>query len=84
LAKEKAMSTTELKQILIEKIQLTDDLQLLEEAYRLLEINDDRSEVFVLTEAQHQAIETARQQIQAGQYLTHEQANKEIDEWLEK
>ncbi len=78
------MSTTELKQILIEKIQLTDDLQLLEEAYRLLEVDDEHAEVFVLTETQHQAIETARQQIQSGQYLTHEQANKEIDEWLEK
>jgi hypothetical protein len=78
------MSTTELKKILIEKIQLTDDLQLLEKAYRLLEVDDEHAEVFVLSEAQHQAIETARQQIEAGQYLTHEQANKEIDEWLEK
>lgn len=76
------MSTTALKQILIEKIQLTDDLKLLEEAYRLLEVDDEHAEVFVLSEAQHQAIETARQQIQAGQYLTHEQANKEIDEWI--
>jgi hypothetical protein len=82
LAKRKAISTTALKQILIEKTQLTDDLQLLEEAYQLLEINDDHSEVYMLTEARRQAIETARQQIQAGQYLSHEQANKEIDEWL--
>jgi hypothetical protein len=77
------MSTIELKKLLIERIQLTDDQQLLEEAYRLLEIADDTA-VYVLSEAQERTIALARQQMEAGQSLTHEQANREIEEWLEK
>ena len=41
-------------------------------------------EVYKLTDDQRKAIHEARQQIKNGQFLTDEQANKEIDEWLNK
>jgi hypothetical protein len=44
------------------------------------EAEDDT--VYELNDAQKQAIATAQKQVQQGQYLTDEQANKEIDEWL--
>jgi hypothetical protein len=78
------MSTTELRKRLIEKIQKTDNENLLEEAYRLLELETQDIEVYKLTDDQRKAINEARQQIKNGEFLTDEQANKEIDEWLNK
>lgn len=78
------MSTIELRKLLIEKIQLTEDDKLLEEASRLLEVEIEESDVYVLNEKQKEAIEEGRKQIINGEYLTDEESNKEIDEWLSK
>jgi hypothetical protein len=42
------MSTIELRKRLIEKIQLTDDDKLLEEASRLLEVEIELSDVYII------------------------------------
>ena len=78
------MSTIELQNLLIEKIKLTDDDRLLEEASRLLEAGIDESDVYILNDKQKEAIEQGRKQISKGEYLTDEASNKEIDEWLSK
>ena len=78
------MSTIELRKLLIEKIQLTDDDKLLEEASRLLEVEIVESDIYVLNDKQKMAIEEGRKQISNGEYLTDEESNKEIDEWLSK
>jgi hypothetical protein len=78
------MSTVELRKRLIDKIQKTDDDQLLEEACRLLEMEEEEMDIYKLSDAQKEAIALSRQQIKEGKYLTDEQANQEIDEWLEK
>lgn len=78
------MSTIELRKLLIEKIQLTDNDKLLEEASRLLEVELEESDVYILNDKQKAAIEEGRSQINAGEYLTDEQSNKEIEEWLKK
>ena len=78
------MSTVELRKLLIEKIQLTDDDKLLEEASRLLEVEIEESDVYILNDKQKEAIEESRKQISKGEYLTDEESNKEIDEWLSK
>jgi hypothetical protein len=77
------MSTVELRKRLIEKIQKTQDDRILEEAFRLLELETmEDIEVYRLNYDQKKAISEAREQIGNGQFLTEEQANKEIDEWL--
>jgi predicted transcriptional regulator len=78
------MSTIELRKLLIEKIQLTDDDKLLEEASRLLEVEIEESDVYILNDKQKEAIKEGRNQITKGEYLTDEESNKEIDEWLSK
>jgi len=78
------MSTIELKKQLIDKIQKTDNDYMLQEAYRLLELETDDIEMYKLNEGQKALIENARQQIKNGQSLTNEQADKEVDEWLNK
>ena len=79
------MSTTELKERLIDKIQSTKDERILLEAVRLLEIQlHEIEKPFQLTEEMKVAIDEAEAQIEAGETLSHEEANKEITEWLEK
>ena len=76
------MTEIELKKRLIEKIQHTQDERILEEAYRLLEMESEDINVYRLNDEHKKAIAEARKQIKNGQFLTEGQANKEIDEWL--
>jgi hypothetical protein len=76
------MSTTELRKRLIDKIQKTENESLLEEAYRLLELETQDIEVYKLTGEQRRDVNEAREQIRKGDFLTDDQANKEIDELL--
>ncbi len=78
------MSIIEMKKELIEKIQSTNDDAVLEEVYRLLEINLDEDDVIEFTEEQKAMIDIGLKDIKEGNFLTHEQATKEIDEWLGK
>jgi predicted transcriptional regulator len=80
------MSTIELKEKLIDKIQHIDDEYILAEVNRLLAIDSENEidDIFIFDEKQKEDIEAARLQIKKGEFLTHEEANKEIDEWLEK
>ena len=78
------MSTIELRRRLIDKIQKTENGDLLAEAYRLLVMETGDIEMYKLNDDQRKAIDEARQQINSGQFLTNEQSNKEIEEWLSK
>ena len=76
------MSTSELKKRLIDKIKETDNNNLLEEAFRLLQLESEDIEAYKLSEDQKNAVNEARQQIKNGQFLTDDEGNKDIDEWL--
>lgn len=76
------MSTVELRKRLIEKIQATSDDHLLEEANRLFEIETEELDIYLLNDEQKTIIGQSRQQISQGKFISDEQANKEIDEWL--
>ena len=79
------MSTAEIRDKLIKKIQSTTDEKILLEAARLLEIQlYDIESPFKLTEEMNEAIDEGKSQILNGEFQTHEEANKEISEWLEK
>jgi PHD/YefM family antitoxin component YafN of YafNO toxin-antitoxin module len=78
------MSTPELRLKLIERIQKTDNNEILEEVYRLLQLETDDDEVYQLSPEQQSAVAEAREQIQTGKFLTENQADKDIEEWLGK
>ena len=79
-----AMTVIELRKKLIGKINRIKDDEILEEMYRLIENEETNLNVYVLSVDQKNAIAEAQQQIKNGDYLTEEQADKEIDEWLNK
>jgi predicted transcriptional regulator len=78
------MNKIKLKEKLIKEIQNLEDENILNEVYRLLEIESEELDVYKLNEEQISAVNEAREQISKGQFLTHGQAKKKIDEWLNK
>lgn len=78
------MSAVELRKQLIERIQNTDNIRLLEEVYRLLQLETDDISIYKLNDEQITAIHEARLEIKNGKFFTDQQANDDIDEWLNK
>jgi hypothetical protein len=78
------MTTLELKNRAIGKINQINDDELLTEVIKLLDNSFDDSEIYQLSDKHKIAIEEAKFQISNGEILTDEQANKEINEWLNK
>jgi hypothetical protein len=77
------MASADLKERLIERIRRTEDLQLLEEISRLLELQEpDR--IYHVNDQQRKNISEAKEQIRNNQSISNEDANKDIDEWLNK
>lgn len=71
------MTVFELKKQLIGKIKQTDNSELLEEIFRLIENEEKDFSVYELSDQQIAAIEDAQDQYKKGKFLTNEQANKE-------
>jgi hypothetical protein len=78
------MKTIEIKKKLINEINLSKNKDLLEELYRFLNLENEIEETYKLNTEQKSAIAEARQQIDHGNFLSNEQANQEIEEWLNK
>ncbi|WP_407484555.1 hypothetical protein [Elizabethkingia miricola] len=72
------MNTAELKIDIINKITRLKEARIVEEIQKILDFELDQG-VFQLSDAQNKRIIEAAQ----DNYLTDEQANKDIDEWLQ-
>ncbi|MBA4409040.1 MAG: hypothetical protein Q8S54_17980 [Bacteroidota bacterium] len=78
------MTTKELKNKVIRKINQIDDDEVLNEIYRMLDDANQDEEVFQLSGNHKKAIEEAKSQIESGEFLTNKQVNQEIGKWLNK
>ncbi len=78
------MSTIELKEKVISKIQGMEDQAIIAEVYQLLQASTDEREPYQLSDEQLAVVNEAREQVKRGKFLSEEQANKEIDEWFGK
>lgn len=78
------MKTIEIKKKLINEIHLSDNKNLLEEFYHFLNLENEIQETYKLNTEQNAAIVEAHDQIKNDDYLTNDQANQEIDEWLNR
>jgi len=74
------MSTTDLKEKLISRIREMDNEELLKEIGRLLHFETKAK--YMLNDDQLQIVQEAQAQIKRGEYLSDEEADKEVDEWL--
>ena len=78
------MTTAQLKQKLISKIDNIADNNLLEDIYRILEAEESETEILILNDEQKKAIKEAKSQIKDGKFFTDEEAEKDIGEWLKE
>lgn len=78
------MTKSTFKEQLISKIQNIEDVTILKEVYRLLEIESEDLKSSILTDEQISIVNEAREQIRNGQFLTHEEAHHKINQWLNK
>ncbi len=69
------MSTIELKERLIDKINHTEDENILAELTRLLNLDTESEDIHNFNEKEIQKIEEAQLQIKNGDFLTHDEAN---------
>jgi len=76
------MTVTELKRRLIVRINQSENNEILEEMYRLIENEESDNSVYELSNEQISAVEEAQKQFKNGQFLKSKQADKEIEEWL--
>jgi hypothetical protein len=71
----------DIREKLTGRINQTNRLDLLEEMLQLIENEEDNS-IYELTSEQQDAVSEALIQYKNGQYLTDEDADKEISKWL--
>ena len=77
------MSTAELKTELIKNISLTHDLSKLQQIKQIFDIDYLQSDVRVFTTEERLKIEKALKQYENGECISNEEAEKEIQGWLE-
>lgn len=68
---------------LIDRIKSIQDKEVIDELYRLLDI-DVNEPVYTTNEGQKEQISIALQQLKDGQGIPEKLANDEIDQWLSK
>lgn len=78
------MSEVELKKKLTSAIKTTDDHELLYQIFRLLKFELSAEEVYKVSTEERKAIDEGISQIDNGEFLSHEEANKRVDEWLKR
>ncbi|RZJ50162.1 MAG: hypothetical protein EOO19_03835 [Chryseobacterium sp.] len=70
-----------MKSDLLNKINELDDIRIIKEIKKFLDFELDEK-IYKLNQAQQDRIQEARTEYKNSQTLTDEQANNEIDEWL--
>lgn len=77
-------TTEEIRTILHESIENTDDPEVLSLVQEILQRKYTPEESFRLTENQSKQLDQARAEIERGEFLSNDQANALVDEWLNK
>ena len=78
------MSTAELKLRIINKVSSINDELILQEIYRLINIESDMDSIYKLSEEEKKAVEMGLKDLKEGRVYTSEQADNMIKEWLRK
>lgn len=75
------MSTVELRQMIIKKLSLIDDISFLKAIKTIVESKADQR-IYQLSEYKKKRIETGREQARKGKAISDEALQKEITQWL--
>ncbi|AZA79562.1 hypothetical protein EG347_19715 [Chryseobacterium sp. G0186] len=75
------MNTSDLKLDVIKKITQLKEARIVEEIQQLLDFELDQNE-YILNDSQKERIAEAREEYKKEDYLTEDDANQDIEEWL--
>lgn len=75
------MGTIELKNIIVERLSHIDDLSFLN-AIKTIVDNKVSEGAYKLSDYQKKRIESSRLQLKSRQTISHDELQKEIDQWL--
>jgi len=78
------LTAIELKEKLIAKINDTDDAEVLNQIFRLIELEEQIDEVYKLSEDERHAVKEGIHQIDNGMLVTNDEARKIFDKCLGK
>jgi hypothetical protein len=78
------MSIKDKKEAILNKLQSTNDEELIDEVYDLLNANDSIQEIKInnLPEELRNKIMRGLEDYKNGRYITHEQMKQKVNEWL--
>jgi hypothetical protein len=76
------MTTLQIKNKLIRSIKSVQNPEMLEDLYRLLNIEVENIEKLKVPAHVKKSIAKGQKDIKEGKYLTNKQADTEIDQWL--
>ncbi len=76
------MSTVELKNKVIEKLEEVNQPHLLEEILNLIEVETRSEEVFMIPEEHKADLEISLQQLKEGKTVPNEVVNERVQKWL--
>ena len=78
------LTDVELKEKLIATIRTTDDEELLHQILRVIDLEARIDEVYTLSKEEEEAVKEGLAQLDNGQFITHSEANHQVDQWLKK
>ena len=78
------MSLAEMKSNIINQISTIDDLKKLEDLTEFLGIDLSKKDVYVFSQQQRIRIEKALKQVENGECISDEEAEKQIQKWFEE
>jgi hypothetical protein len=76
------MSITEIKKGIIEKVNEVNDDRILEEVYKILQTISVEKKGYVFSKLQRASLDAIDVDMDKGDFVTHEQSEKDLDEWL--
>jgi hypothetical protein len=82
LNKKYFMTVIELKEKIIGKIGVTDNEELLEHISDLIDL--ENTGVHQMSPGEIEAVNEGLEQLRNGESFSHQEANRQIDEWLKK
>jgi predicted transcriptional regulator len=78
------MSTSQLKNLVIDRIYGIEDEELLTAFKKILDSSISGEVAYRLTDEQRQAVREGRRQIAIGEYVTNDDLEKAEDRWLKE
>lgn len=78
------MSVAEIKSNIINEITSTEDLFKLEQITEILGIKMPKEDVYIFSEEQQRRINIALKQVENGEFITAEEAEKDIQKWFKE